>query len=201
MAISSSTFTDIGGAVSDLFAADADRTKAQADIVKSQGDALEAANYGEAADFATQNVGYTQQATQLKEVQQQRQITQTLGTQQAQVAGAGFASSGSALDLLRDSAAQGALSKAVLGNQGLITEAGYQEEAQSYTNMSKAADFAVQGDELAAQAENEQANGADIAGAIKGVAAVASVFSGGSGSNPLANIGNLFMGGGSPSGM
>jgi hypothetical protein len=176
MAVGSSTFTDIGGAVSDLFAADADRTKAQADIIKSQGDALEAQNYGQAADFATQNVGFTQTATEIKEAQQQRQVTQALGSQQADVAGAGFASSGSALDLLRDSASQGALSKAVLGQQGLITEAGYTEEATSYTNMSKAADFAVQGDQLAAQAENQQAEGADWAAALKGVAAVASII-------------------------
>jgi hypothetical protein len=42
----------------------------------------------------------------------------------AQVAGDGFAASGSALDILRSSAAQGAIAKAVTGYQGLITEAG-----------------------------------------------------------------------------
>lgn len=176
MPLSSQTFSDAGGAASDLFAADADRTKAQADIIKSQGDALEAQNYGDAAAFATQNVAFTQTATEIKEAQQQRQVTQALGTEQADVAGAGFASSGSALDLLRDSASQGALSKAVLQQQGEITEAGYTEEAKSYTNMSQAADFAVQGDELAAQAENQQATGADWAAALKGISAVATLF-------------------------
>jgi hypothetical protein len=47
----------------------------------------------------------------------------TLGGQEADVAGAGFSEGGSALDLLRSSASQGALTHAVLGQQGLITEA------------------------------------------------------------------------------
>jgi hypothetical protein len=203
MPIQGATFTDIGGAVSDLFAADADQTKAQADQIKAQGDALEAENYGQAADFATQNIGFTQTATEIKEAQQQRQVTQALGSQQADVAGAGFASSGSALDLLRDSASQGALSKAVLQQQGLITEAGHQEEAMSYTNMSKAADFAVQGDELAAQAEQQQAQGAEIAGVMKGVAAVFSVIpgdSGGGGGGSSTGSGGGSGGGGSGGG-
>jgi hypothetical protein len=42
----------------------------------------------------------------------------------AQVAGDGFAASGGALDILRSSAAQGTIAKAVTGYQGLITEAG-----------------------------------------------------------------------------
>ncbi len=47
------------------------------------------------------------------------------------MAGAGLGESGSALDILRDSASQGALTKATLGQQGLINEAGYQEQQQS----------------------------------------------------------------------
>jgi hypothetical protein len=45
---------------------------------------------------------------------------------QASTAGSGFQASGSSLDILRDSASQGAIAHAVLGQQGLITEAGYQ---------------------------------------------------------------------------
>jgi hypothetical protein len=54
-----------------------------------------------------------------------RQIYQTIGGQQAGTAGAGLAASGSPLDLLADSAGQGAFAKDVLAKQGLITEAGY----------------------------------------------------------------------------
>ena len=164
MAFGNATFTDAGGAASDLFAGIGDKAKAQ-------GDFAEASNYTLASNLATTNANFTQTSTAIKEAQQQRETTMTLGGQQADVAGAGFAESGSSLDLLRDSASQGALSHAVLGQQGLITEAGYQEQAQSYQTMATAAT-------AAGNAENQAATFADITGAIKGVAAVASIFTG-----------------------
>ena len=101
-----------------------------------------------------------------------RETMNTLGGQQADVAGAGFAASGSALDLLRDSASQGALTHAVLGQQGLITEAGYNEQAASYKIMQGAANDA-------GNAENNAATAAEITGGIKMIAGLASVFTGG----------------------
>ncbi len=162
MALGAATFTDLGGAVSDLFGSFADQYKAQ-------GDRIEAANYRQAAAFADQNVIYTQWSTNIKEAQQDREITKTLGETTADVAGAGFAASGSSLDILRDSASQGALTKAVLGEQGLITEAGYQEQAASYRNMADAAD-------MAAKAEDQAATGSLISGGIKALAGVATLF-------------------------
>jgi hypothetical protein len=159
--LSQSAFTSLGGAASDLFAASGHKAKAA-------GDLIEAKNYDLASSLATQNEKFTETSTAIKEAQQQRELTNTLGGQQADVAGAGFSESGSALDLLRDSASQGALTHAVLGEQGLITEAGYQEQAQSYTNMSTAA-------HMAADAENTAATGSTITGILKGVAAVASI--------------------------
>jgi hypothetical protein len=107
-----------------------------------------------------------------KQQQFDRNIYQTIGGQQADIAGAGFANSGSSLDLLRDSASQGALTKAVAGQQGLITEAGYKEQAESYTNLASAA-------RMAADAEDNAAKGSTITGIIKGAAGVASLFAGG----------------------
>jgi hypothetical protein len=118
-----------------------------------------------------QNEKFTETSTAIKEAQQQREMLGTLGGVHADVAGAGFAESGSALDIMRDSAAQGALTHAVLGQQGLIQEAGYKEQAQSYTNMEQAAT-------QAGNAENQAATFADITGVIKGAAAVASIFTG-----------------------
>jgi hypothetical protein len=80
-------------------------------------------------------------------MQLDRQITLTIGGQRADVAGAGLKESGTALDLLRDSAAQGALAKDVLARQGVIQEAGYEEQAQSYDVMSGAAKYAAAGEE------------------------------------------------------
>lgn len=183
MAFGAGTFNAISGAVGDLFAADSNRAKAE-------GNRIQAENYDLASKLATQNADFTETSTAIKQTQLDRSIFQTIGGQQADVAGAGFAASGSALDILRDSASQGALTKAVAGQQGLITEAGYQQQATSFTNMASAA-------RMAADAEDKAASGAGIVSAIKGVAAIASFFPGG---NVLTNIGNAFMGGGSPSG-
>lgn len=164
MAFGSSTFTDAAGAVSDLFAAEGHRAKAT-------GDRLEADNYDLAATYALQNEKFTETSTAIKQSQFERSIYQTIGGEKADIAGAGLAASGSALDLLSDSASQGALTKAVAGQQGLITEAGYTEQAQSYTTMSKAA-------RLAANAEDNAALGADITSAFKAVTSIASIFTG-----------------------
>ena len=76
--------------------------------------------------------------------------------------------SGSALDILRDSASQAALTHAVIGQQGLIQEAGYTEQAQSYKLMQEAANNA-------GNAEGNASTFADITGGIKIVAGIATV--------------------------
>jgi hypothetical protein len=236
MALSSSTFTAAGGAVSDLFAGFAATTQAglkakglnlqAAGIrlnaeglrIKASGDRAEGQEYDLASGLAAQNEKFAETSTAITQAQQERNTTMQIGGQRADIAGAGFAESGSALDILADSARQGALSKAVLGQQGLITEAGYQEQADSYTLMANTARttaageedianktdvIANQTDQLAAdtKAAGQQAQIGDfISGALKGVAAVASIglapFTGGA---SLA-LGGLVMGGGSPSG-
>lgn len=225
MALGASTISDIGGAASDLFAGlgasakgalqasglqitaqgtriSAESTRLSADSLrtKAQGDLAEAGNYDLASGLATANEQYTAQSTRIQQAQLARQETQTIGGQQASVAGAGFANSGSAYDLMRDSANQGALARGVLGQQGAITEAGYDEQAKSFTTMANAGrataasemdiagqtdviagqqdQIAGQQDQLAVQtqkAADQQATGDFIGAAIKGVAAVASI--------------------------
>ena len=68
-------------------------------------------------------------------------------------------------------ASQGALAHAVLGQQGLITEAGYKEQAQSYEIMRGAANDA-------GNAENNAATGAEITGSVKAIAGLATLFTG-----------------------
>lgn len=159
---SGATVNDFGGAVSDLFAAQGDQAKAQGDILEGQ-------NYTLAATLAGQNEQFAETSTEIKQAQADRQLYLQIGGQKADVAGAGFAESGSAIDLLRSSAQQGALNRAVLGQQGLIQEAGYKEQQQSYQNMAQAA-------QVAADAEKSAATGAEIGSAIKGVAALATLF-------------------------
>lgn len=162
MKVSGSTFGYAGGAVSDLFAAKGYRAKAE-------GDKFEQANYLAAAGLADQNAVYTEWSTKIKQTQADRELYKSIGGTQSDIAGAGFAQSGSALDILRESASQGAMARAVLGEQGQIQEAGFREQAQSYRNMASAAQVAI-------DAEGEAAKGATWSAAIKGAAAVASMF-------------------------
>jgi hypothetical protein len=180
MPFSAGGISDIGGGISDLFAVSADRSKAQ-------GDRLEAQNYGLAAGYADQEAAFTKENTAIQEMQAQRELYKSMGQTTADVAGAGFATSGSAIDLLRQSASQGALQQAVLARQGLITEQGYEEQSQSYLNMESAAN-------MAAGAEDKAAIGAEWTGGIKIATGLASMFTGmggfGGGSSPPGGAGS-----------
>jgi hypothetical protein len=183
MAFGAQTIQDAGGAVSDLFAGFGAQTqanlKAQGLQIQAQGDIAEGQNYDLAATLAGQNAQFTEASTAIKEAQISRQVTQTIGGQQAEVSGAGFGSSGSALDLMRDSASQGALTKAVAGQQGLIQTASYQEQQQSYETMSAAAKATAAGLENIAsetEAAGKMTEFGDIAsGLFKGAASIASL--------------------------
>lgn len=117
--------TQVGGAVGDLFG--------------SSGATAEAKSYTGAAALANQNAQLTAASTRIQQTQLSRQINQTEGSQLAEVAGAGFTESGSALDLLRSSASQGALAKSLTNIQGAINENAYAEQAGAYTAAAASA--------------------------------------------------------------
>ena len=83
MALSTGTFQNIGGAVSDLFSASAFRTK-------GQGLRTEAEEFLSARDLAFQNEAFTKNSTEIQEQQTNRAIEKTLGGQAAQVAASGY---------------------------------------------------------------------------------------------------------------
>ncbi len=170
MAFGQSTFSDLGGAASDIFSS---QLGAESLKIKAQGDLAEARSYGMAAQLALLNKQYTVTETAVKEAQNEREVYQTISQQEAGVAGGGLAESGSALDLLRSSASQGALSHAIIGQQGLITEAGYQEQHDSYENMRVAAlQAAVSEEDLASKTAQYGA----ISGGIKLAASFATLI-------------------------
>jgi len=162
MAIGAGTFNSLGAAANDLFSIDTHRTKAG-------GLRIEAQNYDRSAAFSDQNARFTELSTGIKTMQLDRELYKTIGGQAADVAGAGFAASGSALDLMADSARQGALMRAVTTEQGLITEEGYKVEAENYRRMGEAA-------RMAAEAEDRAADRAPFLAAIHGAASIASFF-------------------------
>lgn len=171
--LSNATFTDIGSAVSDLFSSSETASGLR---IKAAGDIAEGKSYDLAATLAGENEQFTEQSTAIKEMQAQREANLQIGGERAAIAASGFEASGSALDILRDSASQAALQRQVLGQQGLITEAGYKEQQQSYETMSAAAKSAAAQEESLADKTSEFGG---ISAAIKGVSAVASLFMGG----------------------
>jgi hypothetical protein len=139
--LSTNTFSDAGQSVSDIFAGIGDQYKAE-------GAQFEQTNYLEAEQLAKQEAEFTAQSTAIKQGQADRQMFTSTGRTTAAVANAGLEQGGSALDILRESAMEGSITKAVIGAQGQITEAGYQEQAESYANMASAAGVAEKADKL-----------------------------------------------------
>jgi hypothetical protein len=60
--------------------------------------------------------------TAIQSMQSERATYQSMSQTKADIAGGGFAASGSGLDIMAQSASQGALQQAVIQRQGLITE-------------------------------------------------------------------------------
>ena len=181
--------------------------------MQGEGDTLEGAAYGSAASLATLNAEYTKASTNIQLAQQQRQQSMVIGKQKSEFAGAGLQQSGSAIDIMANSASQGALSRDVTQTQGLITAAGYNEQATSYTAMQGAANLASEEQTLAAEGEGytqqsyedtaqqyrdtasaytTAAKGEDISAVISAVGGVfdlaTTVASAGAGSTDLSNV-------------
>jgi hypothetical protein len=188
MALSDSTFTNLGGAVSGIFAgfaaetqasltaqglniqaygtltqsqlqaqgldisAAGTRTTAQGLVIKAAGDVAEGQEYDLAAAFARKNEDYVNESAAIQSFQLDREIASSRGTAEATAGGAGLKESGSVVDILADSAAQGALAHTVLEKQAAISVAGYEEQAQSYDVMSATAKMAATGEKSIADA-------------------------------------------------
>jgi hypothetical protein len=139
--------------------------------------------------LAEENALLTAQATKVKLEQQQRQIFGVLGTEKAQVAGAGFAASGSALDILRSSASQGALAKAVTTETGAIQETSYREQAAQFGAMKDAANTSAIGQSVAGLLQLGGAGFSIFGGgtaAAGGAAGASGILDAGSAALPLA---------------
>lgn len=185
----SSAITDFGGAASNLFAgfasqkkADMFRISSKADLLKGQGDLLEEKSYDAAHDLALKNKAFAAESTAVQGAQADRAITMSLGAARAGYGASGVLESGSAIDVLRASAQQSELEKAILQKQGVMAEESYDVQAESYGNMAKAAHIGYEGELLAseghlkaAEAEDQAATGQFIGAGIKVLAGVAAI--------------------------
>lgn len=131
---------DIGTAASDIFSGiEAD----EGDQIKAEGLEAEATNYEEAAVLAGQNEQFTVQSTAVQQYQAHRNLEKAQGTTAAEIGAAGETTGGSAQDIIRGNVQQGAIQKQIVGQQGLITEAGYAEQQEADTTMANYASEAA----------------------------------------------------------
>lgn len=153
-------FSGLGGGVDTLFGG-------LGGLDTAKGYKAQAKGYERAAEISGINKGIAEQAAGIEMVQAEREIYRTLGSQRAAVGASGLAASGSALDVMRDSARQGSLTKQLLGAQSDIEQLAYDQEASSYLAQAEAAK---------AQAKASKKGG--IGGIIKGAATIGlSLFS------------------------
>ena len=169
------------GAVADLYSAKAFRYKAE-------GAKFEQENYLKAAGYADENTIFTREATAIKQSQIDREQFKIHGTQLATIASSGLKVSGSAMDLMMDSTRQGALTKTIAAEQGVITEEGYRQQADSYRIMAKTAQVAIDAANVAAkgaeetsairyQAADQMDSAATVMDVAAGIQAAGAIFS------------------------
>lgn len=104
-----------------------------------------AGSYKKSAKALRQNAKLEEESFNIKRAMLDRQIYGAIGGQKADVAAAGFKASGSGLDLIRDSAAQGALAKAALGLQKDIAVKNWKDQASAASDSAAAESTAAVG--------------------------------------------------------
>lgn len=152
---------DIGGAVSSIFSGigsgmAADNSRRSADEYRNASTAIE--NDKRLVDMGNR----------VKEFQANRTLENAVGSTQASIAGNGFAASGSGLDLLRESATQGAINVSTTGVQDQMQLNDMEQKAQAYNTEAANADETAKAQDLAAE-------GSFIGSAFKAVGAVANL--------------------------
>lgn len=170
------------------------------DLYQSKGSTAEANSFTTAAQLAQQNAALTATSTKIQETQTARSVFQAEGTQMADVASAGFTESGSALDLLRSSANQGALAEALTNIQGAVTENSYAAQAGAYTGAAASAKESATGNTVGAIAALGGAlvnNAQTLVSAGKTVVSgISSMFSSGGSDAALSSVSNALDTGG-----
>lgn len=146
---------DVTSTIGDILGLNAKATQYQADsaasTIEAEGSAAEAEAYRISGGIAEQNAELERRSANLEALQQERLIHKTIGGQRAAVAASGFGEAGTAVDLMRDTIRQGALSTALTRMQGDITAGGYLAQAAASAGASLAATKTSQAATLLAQ--------------------------------------------------
>ena len=162
----------LSGAAADLFSIGSKKTEA-AYYLRAAGVYRRASGrYRDAAGLSRENAAITERSTQIKLLGAERALYLTIGGQKADVASAGFKASGTALDLLADSARQGELTKSLLEEQGRLDKNTFEQQATAYDIQAE--NSLLQADNAQTQADlaNDAAAAAPWMAAIKIAAAI-----------------------------
>lgn len=108
-------------------------------IIGGIGDIFASQDYGKAASLAVNAEQFSAESTALQEYVLNKQIRTGMGSERAAYAGANLKTSGSAIDVLRNTAQLGSLRKSQIQVQGQINELGYQEQALGLESQQSAA--------------------------------------------------------------
>lgn len=142
---------------------------AAASTTQSEGYLREAEAYENVGAIAKENATIEGVSGNIKQLQLGRAVQRTLGSQRAAVASAGFASSGSSLDVMKSSIQEGYLADQLIRSQTAVTQGGYLEQgaaAQAEAGGSRLASeaalslsrsYAAAGSLATANASNETA--------------------------------------------
>ena len=157
-----SVLSDFGSAAS-LFGS------AAGSAASAEGYRAEARAYSAAAIISGTNAQLTAGSTRLQQQRADRDLFKVLGAAKADIAGAGLTEAGSALDIIRGSAAEGALQKQVIGTQGTISENAYLQQQAAYQGQAEAA--SANAAAAAAGSKTSKVGGVlKVVGAIAGIA-------------------------------
>lgn len=108
-------------------------------IFDSKASSAEAGSYETAAKIADENARLTEEETGIKQFEEERKLSHTIGTQEATIAANGFQEGGSGAYILADSARQGALASGMIGVEGQIQENAYKTQAEKARGEAAAA--------------------------------------------------------------
>lgn len=129
------------------------KSASDASLVSVEGANAEAAAYSTEAALAGGNQQTEAISEQVRELQIQRNVDQTVGAQKATVASNGFAQSGSALDIMRSSYRQGYLGQQISAMQSEEVQRGYLESAAAAEGDMTAAQVRASGAQALSDAQ------------------------------------------------
>lgn len=142
--------------------AQAAQGQSQAEATEATGDIGESQQYQLAQASANANAQTALAGGQIQQVQNMRNVMQTIGGQQAGIAAAGFGQSGTALSLAQSSMQQGLLQNQVLGINSQLEAGGYIEQGLASAAEAQAANTAAS---AATELSSSEASQASIANA------------------------------------